>query len=326
MSGKQMEGDNPRRRALARQARQQGRTASQEGVTLGSSKQVEHASQEQREGPPAAGARKPGPESGPRPARPPSSPSWPRPDPDVTGTGPPGDPLVLKYREVVGEVGRRIGITFEQAKSAAEATVTVLARSLNADDRQRFLGQVPGELHGSYAVNVPYPPRGLAGFIEEVGRISHQTPEMARYQAQAVISVLREQDGGLVESLYLPPDLRDLVAPPPAGGGLVEPSGGTAVLSDAEVADALGHLPYWSGNRSALTRTITLPEDNLDRVLALLEGLRRDQGRGPRITRDDRENATLVVRTTNVNAVTALDVDLAHRVDDAIDQAGAGMS
>jgi pterin-4a-carbinolamine dehydratase/uncharacterized protein (DUF2267 family) len=326
MSGKQMEGDNPRRRALARQAREQGRAASQDGVTLGSSKQVEHASQEQRQGPPPAGAHKPGPDSGPRPSRPPSRPSWPAPDPDVIGTAPPGDPLVLKYREVVGEVGRRVGITFEQAKSAAEATVTVLARSLNADDRQRFLGNVPAELHSSYAVNVPYPPRGLAGFIEEVGRISHQTPEMARYQAQAVISVLREQDGGLVESLYLPPDLRDLVVPPPAGGGLVEPSGGTAVLSDDELADALGQLPYWSGNRSALTRTITLPEDNLDRVLGLLDGLRRDQGRGPRITRDDRENATLVVRTTNADAVTALDIDLAHRVDDAIDQAGAGMS
>jgi uncharacterized protein (DUF2267 family) len=333
MNDKQMEGDNPRRRALARQAREQGRSASQQDATLGSSKQAKHASQKHREGPPPAGAHKPGPESGPRSTRPPPSPSRPRPDPELTGTVPAGDPLRMRYREVVGEVGRRIGVTFEEAKSAAEATVTVLARALNETDRQRFLGQVPAQLHSGYAVNVPYPPRGLAGFIEEVGRISHQTPEMARYQAQAVISVLREQDGGVVESLYLPPDLRELFDSSPAGAGGTPPTGagpaeqdGRVPLSDGELSGALSGLPYWSGNRRALTRTITLPEDNLERVLAVLDGLRRDEGRGLRVTRDDRENATLVVRTSKMDAVTGRDVDLAHRVDDVIDEAGAGMS
>jgi pterin-4a-carbinolamine dehydratase len=33
----------------------------------------------------------------------------------------------------------------------------------------------------------------------------------------------------------------------------------------------------------------------------------------------------LVLRTSRVNAVTALDVELAHRVDAAIEEAGAGM-
>ncbi|MFD0822505.1 hypothetical protein ACFQ0D_30260, partial [Micromonospora zhanjiangensis] len=45
MSGKQMEGDNQRRRALARQARQRGDRASRSGATLGSAKQVEHRSE-----------------------------------------------------------------------------------------------------------------------------------------------------------------------------------------------------------------------------------------------------------------------------------------
>jgi pterin-4a-carbinolamine dehydratase len=233
----------------------------------------------------------------------------------------------MRYREVVSEVSRRIGVGFEEAKSAAEAAVTVLARALNETDRERFLGKVPAELHADYAVNVPFPPRGVEGFVEEVGRISHRTPDVARYQAQTVISVLSEQDGGLVESLYLPPDLRDLVAPPaPAGGGLVGPDGRTSPLSDDELRAALGRLPYWSGNGRALTRTITLPGDNLDRVLAQIEGVRRELGRGPRVTRSDRENATLVVRTTRVDAVTAPDVELAHRLDDAIDQAGAGIA
>jgi hypothetical protein len=32
-----------------------------------------------------------------------------------------------------------------------------------------------------------------------------------------------------------------------------------------------------------------------------------------------------VVRTTSVNAVTALDIEFAHRVNTAIEEAGAGM-
>lgn len=64
VSGKQMEGDNQRRRALGRQSRQRGRQPSETKVTLGASKQVEHRDDKRRNGPPAAGGRKPVPGSG----------------------------------------------------------------------------------------------------------------------------------------------------------------------------------------------------------------------------------------------------------------------
>ena len=44
-----------------------------------------------------------------------------------------------------------------------------------------------------------------------------------------------------------------------------------------------------------------------------------------RIGRPEEGTATLVVRTNRVDAVTALDVELAHRVDAAIEEAGAGL-
>jgi hypothetical protein len=44
MSGKQMEGDNSQRRKKAREARDQGRQASEEGATLGASKQRQNVS------------------------------------------------------------------------------------------------------------------------------------------------------------------------------------------------------------------------------------------------------------------------------------------
>jgi uncharacterized protein (DUF2267 family)/pterin-4a-carbinolamine dehydratase len=321
-----MEGDNQRRRALARDARERGRLASQENASLGSSKQNDHLPGKKRAGPPPAGGRKPGPEASRRTTPPTAEPSRPKPNPDRLGTAPPSDPLVRRYREVVGEVGRRIGVGFEEARSAAEATVTVTARALGIDDRRRFLDRLPPELHDSFAVDVPYPPRGTAGFIEEVGRISHRDPAVARVQAQAVLSVLAEQDHELVDAVHLPDTVRDLLAPPPAGGGLVGPAGGVPPLTEDELRAALGGLPYWDGNRTALRRTITLPEGNLDRVLARIDLLGEGGARSPRITRDDRENATIVVRSANANAVTAMDVDLAHRVDAVIDEAGGGMA
>jgi pterin-4a-carbinolamine dehydratase/uncharacterized protein (DUF2267 family) len=313
MSKKQMEGDNQRRRAMARQAREQGRQPSEESATLGSSKQQ-------------GASRTPRPNTGP------VEPSRPRPTPDRLGTAPPDDPLVRRYREVVGEIGRRIGIGFEEARSAAEATVTVTARALGEDDRRRFLDKLPPELHDDFAVNVPYPPRGMAGFVEEVGRISHREPEVARIQAHAVLSVLAEEDHELMDSVHLPDTVLELLAPPPSGGGLmgpgglVGPGGGTAPLTEDELRAALDRLPYWAGTRSALRRTITLPEGNLDRVLARIDRVRGDGNRTPKVTRDDRDNATIVVRSASKDTVTPLDVDLAHRVDAAIDEAGGGMA
>jgi len=313
VSKKQMEGDNPRRRALAREAREQGRLASQESATLGSSKQL-GASQDlpQRPAPPA--------------------PDRPRPNPDRLGTAPPNDPLSRRYREVVGEVGRRIGVPFEEARSAAEATVTVTARALGIDDRQRFLDRLPPQLHEDFAVDVPYPPRGIAGFIEEVGRISHSDPEVARVQAQAVLHVLAEKDRELVDSVHLPETVRDLLdSPPPRrpsrSSTSAPPGAGQAgPLTEYELAVALDGLPYWAGTPGALRRTISLPEGNLDRVLARIDGVRGEGGQTPKVTRDARDSATIVIRSANVNAVTELDVDLAHLVDAVIDEAGGGMA
>ena len=60
---KEMEGDNRKRRALARAAREEGHRASEAGVSLGSSKQrrhAEHAERAEQDGPPPDGANKPG--------------------------------------------------------------------------------------------------------------------------------------------------------------------------------------------------------------------------------------------------------------------------
>jgi uncharacterized protein (DUF2267 family)/pterin-4a-carbinolamine dehydratase len=320
MSGKQMEGDNPRRRARATRARDEGRTSSARGGTLGASKQREYETGKRRSGPAPAGQHKPVPDD-PAEGRP-TGPArqWPKTRPDQP-TGETG----VQYRELVAAASAQTGLPFDQGRRAAEATITVLARALAPGDRRRMLARVPTELHddGSGAQGRP---ADLGDFLCQVAEIAHRTPEQARHEAQAVLSALRDQDPALIESVVLPDYVDDLLAPPPVGGGVVAPDGGSPPLSDDELRGALNELRQWSGDQRALTRTITLPPENIELVLGLLADLKRRLGRGPEITRDGDGSATLTVRSARARAVTAADVDLARRVDGVIDEAGAGIN
>ncbi|RZU75140.1 uncharacterized protein DUF2267 [Micromonospora kangleipakensis] len=321
---KQMEGDNQRRRALAREARERGRQPSQVRASLSASKQITSLDQGRRHGPPPAGRRKPNiPRGGPAPPeRSVQQPGRPLPEP---GKGTPAVTAV-GYRALVDDVGRRAGVDFSTAKVGAEATVLALAWALDEAARERLLEAVPMKLHDVVPVDGIERHHDLAGFLAEVARISGRTPEQARYQAEATLAALAHADGDLVESLRVPDGLRDLLTPPEPGGGLVGPRSATAPLAEQELRDALSGLRYWSSDRRSLVRTIELPPDNLDRVLDRLDQLRTEVGRAPQIGRPDPDSAVLTVRTQRVDGVTVLDVELAHRIEDAIEEVGAGMN
>ncbi|MGC4855206.1 DUF2267 domain-containing protein [Micromonospora sp. DT4] len=320
---KQMEGDNQRRRALARQAREQGGQPSEYGASLSASKQLTSLDRGKRAGPPSAGRHKSDTTRG-GPA-PPSrgTPDNPRPQPPPGGAA---GVTSMGYRDLVEDVRRRSGVDFSTAKVGAEATVLVLAFALDAAERQRLLAAVPNSLHDVVPVDGIERHRDLPGFLAEVGRISGRTPEQARYQAEATFAALAEQDGDLVESLHVPDGLRELLNPPAAGGGIVGASTTTPTLDEEQLQAALDDLPYWAGDAAGLYRVVALPPDNLDRVLARLDRLRQETGRGPSIGRPGGTAAVLTVRTNQADGVTALDVDLAHSIDDAIDEVGAGMA
>ncbi|MFI7430002.1 DUF2267 domain-containing protein [Micromonospora sp. NPDC049836] len=319
---KQMEGDNQRRRALARQARERGRQPSEVGASLSASKQIASLDRHERAGPAPANRHKSDVRGGPAPPQP-GVPERTRPLPDERPAG----VTTLGYRDLVDDVSRRAGVDFSTAKVAAEATVLALAWALDDAERERLLEAVPVKLHDVVPVDGIERRRDLPGFLAEVGRRSRLTPEQARYQAEATLAALADADGELVESLRVPDGLRDLLGPSePAGGGLVGPTSATAPLSEQELRDALAGLPYWSSDRQSLVRTIELPAGNLDRVLDRLDRLRVEAGRGPQIGRPDPDSAVITVRSRQVDGVTAPDVDLARRVDAAIDEAGAGMA
>jgi pterin-4a-carbinolamine dehydratase len=326
---KEMEGDNRKRRALARAAREQGHRASEAGVSLGSSKQrhhAEHAERAEQDGPPPEGANKPGPRA-PKPQEPPQpDPTWPQRPPPIGDTGPDSGALRLRYRELVNSAAKQAVMDFDTAREAGRATVSVLARMLEEADRPRLLDVVPAELTEGQDVSTPLPQKDTIGFVREVSGLLRCPPEQSRMRIQAVLGAIAAQDRDVLDTLRLPDGLAELTRPPRPGGGLVGPDGHTAALDEEEVQAMLGHLPDWTGDSRALTRTIVLPPDQLERVLLRLDRLKQELGRGPRISRSDEQTARLVVSTTNVGAVTALDIDLARRVDETITQANAGLA
>jgi hypothetical protein len=324
MSRKQMEGDNQRRRTLARRARNRGQEPSEARATLGASKQLAHLDEARREGPPASGVRKPvpgrsgqalAPERATAPAGPPR---W---ESEIAGEAP-VERAGVSYRELVAEVGRRAGVGTDDARTAAVAAVTALADALDERDRERLLESVPTSLYDEAAP--PARPTSLSEFLDAVARLSRRDPYQARYQAQAALSALADQNRNLVDSLHIPTDIRELLAPPPTG--VVDQTGRPATLTVDEVRGALADLPYWSGDPRALSRLILLPADNLERVLDRLAQLRAEVGRAPHVGRRGDNQAVLVVRSAGAGGVTAADIDLAHAVDAAIDEVGAGMA
>lgn len=216
MSGRQMEGDNQRRRALGRQARQRGHEPSQAGVTLGASKQVEHRDDKRRDGPPAAGNHKPVPGDGGT-AVPPAGQAA----PTTTGAGPtptsagptPTGVTRTGYQELITTIAERSGVEFAQARAAAEATVGVLAAMLVGPQRERLRSAVPVQLRETMPMGGR--PRGgdLASFLGEISWLLGQSPERARYQAQATLTALAERDPDLVRSLDVPRELVELFGP-----------------------------------------------------------------------------------------------------------------
>ncbi|SPL93678.1 unnamed protein product [[Actinomadura] parvosata subsp. kistnae] len=114
---------------------------------------------------------------------------------------------------------------------------------------------------------------------------------------------------------------RELLRRPGSGGGVTGPKGRGAPLTDDEVAAALRALPRWSGDRSGLRRTLLLPQENLLAIRRALDQLKITYGRQPQL-HDTPDGLTLLVRTVAVSAVTSLDLELARRVDELIDEIG----
>lgn len=226
---------------------------------------------------------------------------------------------MIKYQELISSAANRINAGWDDARAAADATIEALALSTTQENRRRLSEAVPVLLRpdGDTQARI----RDAQGFIQTVANLTRRPAEQARYRVQAVLAALAESEPDLVDSLELPDDIKALATDPAVGGGIVGLEGGPAPLTPDEVAAALADFPDWSGDTSGLRRTISLPPDRLDRVLARVADVDPETGRGADIHRESDDTAVLFVRTHSVKAVTALDIDLISQIDTLIREA-----
>ena len=95
-----------------------------------------------------------------------------------------------------------------------------------------------------------------------------------------------------------------------------------AELLDAQaLSDALADLPEWSGDSSAIHRSVSVPDDARDQFLADLEAVAREMNHDPDLSFPDGA-VTITMSTHSKGGVTDLDVTYARRADELVARLG----
>lgn len=225
----------------------------------------------------------------------------------------------MRYRALIDEVQARVALRdSDEARAAVDATLASLAQLLDNPVRSALLDALPGQLQARqrrHRRRVAWTSQRFCTRWRTARTAVRSRPATASRRCSrpspTPISVRPLADA-------LPDDFDGLLHPLRFGGGVVGPTGGPPPLEETEIQRILrDDFPDWDGDTSALRRTISLPPENLQ---ALAEQIRRVDPRmrsGPelKVTED---SATISLTTDTVHAVTAIDVDLARRIDNLI--------
>jgi pterin-4a-carbinolamine dehydratase/uncharacterized protein (DUF2267 family) len=234
--------------------------------------------------------------------------------------------IVLKHREFLEEVAIRAAADdTDQAERMAESVVAGVARCLDEPGRERLVAVLPSSMTDVVAMAARHVEQsGLAPFLATVASATDTSPERARYVAQATLSLIAadDPDAAAVIRGRLPDDMDELFEAP-GDGPPPEPLAsaampGPAELTAEEVDRVLDRLPGWTGDDRRLRRTVGLPPD-LD--VSIREDIARAEQELNHHARveDGPDGTTFVLWTHSVGVVTDLDVQLALRINDAID-------
>jgi 4a-hydroxytetrahydrobiopterin dehydratase len=85
------------------------------------------------------------------------------------------------------------------------------------------------------------------------------------------------------------------------------------LLDDNELKTALEGLDGWRGDRSAITRTVTIPAGEQPALLEEMERVARELDHDPDLDIAG-DKVTIIMSTHSAGGVTNLDVEYAHRV------------
>jgi pterin-4a-carbinolamine dehydratase/uncharacterized protein (DUF2267 family) len=239
--------------------------------------------------------------------------------------------MAMGHKAFVNAVAKRVGRDdLERVERETESVLAGVARRVGPDGRARLAAVLPRGFAKIVAESTtPVEDPGLASFLATVSSVPDDDPERARYVAQAVLSLIAEEEPAVAETLRaeLPDEFGDLFTPPPARSrredaappaSLATPV--PAGLTREEVEGALEELPGWTGDEHRIRRTVSLPAEVADEVRDRIARV-EEQMNHHAVVEEDPDGTTYLLWTHSRGGVTELDIELAARISDIVDNA-----
>ena len=237
--------------------------------------------------------------------------------------------MVLGHKALVNAVAKRAGRDDrDRVERETESVLVGVARRIGEDGRAQLAAVLPPGLAKIVVDSTaPVEDPGLASFLATVSSVPGDDPARARYVAQAVLSLIAEEAPAVAETLRaeLPDEFGDLFAPPPGRSrrerAASPPSPPTAVpagLTREEVEGALAELPGWTGDEHRIRRTVSLPAEVADAVRDRIARVEEEIDHHA-VVEEDQDGTTYLLWTHARGGVTELDIELAARISDIVD-------
>jgi pterin-4a-carbinolamine dehydratase/uncharacterized protein (DUF2267 family) len=230
---------------------------------------------------------------------------------------------VVEYQHLLSAVGRHIDVTdTAEVKNGVEAVLGAVDQILDADARGRLGALLPASLRATMGTASATRTMTTEAFIAVVASGGGYTSDRARYWAQAVLAALAENDADA--AAIVAPALPDPSLMQPLGQGPAPVGSGVAtglsprILDADEVARALRELPGWTGDTTRIVRTIDVPAERVSPLTDAVHRIESELNHHARID-DGTDGLTFTVWTHSLGRVTDLDLDLARRIDEAIE-------
>jgi pterin-4a-carbinolamine dehydratase/uncharacterized protein (DUF2267 family) len=234
---------------------------------------------------------------------------------------------MAEYSAFLDAVSAQTGGTAEEARSATDAVLRVLAHILDERDRAAVAAALPNMLGA--ALDAPPQRTRMTGpgFVGDVGKRMGCPPERARYLTQAVLSTVTKHvpdaAGAIGRAL---PDAADLLTPINDGlaprGSAVPIDRQPVLLTLEEIQRRLQTLVGWRGDTHRLERVVSLPEDHVEPLVTLVHRAEQELVHHAQIERE-RGDVTFRVWTHSLDRVTDLDLELADQINRAVERVGS---
>jgi pterin-4a-carbinolamine dehydratase/uncharacterized protein (DUF2267 family) len=236
---------------------------------------------------------------------------------------------VIQYQTLIEAAGAQADTAdSDEARRGVEAVIGAVAVALDEPERGRLAGTLPSSLRGAADVSgAGTPVTDDADLVREVSNRTGCPPERARRYTHAVLATLTDTDPDVAQAIAGRLPLSEDLFSPIVEGVTPRSSGVSSrltprLLEREDVAQELGRLTGWEGNERRLRRTVVLPAD---RVRPLRNAVARAEQEMTHHAQVEEAQGTVTfeVWTHSLDRVTDLDIELARRINEAVDAVGA---